>query len=161
MRTVPGVTLRNSRRPSPSPATNHSPLATASNRNRQELEMPVTPFLPSKIAFLIATAFERGAHAANPFQLPAPSLQLPNSNNAQKELKIDVSPTESITSNFLIAVAAQGKTHESVSAKGNRPSAPALTVPQPSPSRGRFDRAAVSGLAPIAALFRRGLCCPS
>ncbi len=161
MRTVPGATFRNPRRPSPSPATNHSPLATASNRNCQELEMSVTPFLPSKIAFLIARAFEHRAHNANLSQLPISSPQPTESNNGSQELKIALSRAESATSNFLIAVAAQGKTHGSVSAKGKRPSAPALTVPQLSPSRGRFNRAAVSGLARIAALFRRGLCCPS
>ncbi len=109
-----GAPLRSQRRRSPgkrSYAATRSliPAARFSNRKCHELEMPVTPFLPSKAPFLIATAFDGRAQSARHFELPASSLYPPEPNHAPKELKFAVNPQKSITSIFLIAVAAQGK----------------------------------------------------
>ncbi len=102
MTTVAEATKETRRSPSPR-------RLNPSNRKCHELEMPVTPFLSSNFAFLIATALGHQAHFVRFFQLPAPSLQLLESNRARKELEFAVSPAESLTSNFLIAVAKEGK----------------------------------------------------
>ncbi len=99
-----------------------------SNRGCQELEIAASPAESATSIFLSAVAAQGKAPHCDPqslepgapnrhrttsvpafssFQPLASSLQ--NSNNAQKELKIDLSPTESATSIFLIAVAPQGE----------------------------------------------------
>ncbi len=133
MTTDLAVTQKSRRRPSPKPFK-------SSNRNRHELEMSVTSFRPSKIAFLIATALERRARPANPFQLPASSLQPPESNRGRQELKIAVSPPESATSNFLIAVAGQGK-------EPNRDTRPSEPLRQESQVANREPGSVIDSLA--------------